>query len=269
MHARRFPAVSVSLDGQPIVELAAESIVSRRSLHEAVGGKAGDQATWRVLEAVALDGRDVWISHLPERFGNHDIDLFSDPKHGPSLGIFVRVKPGAAPHLIASARKPRQGLVGVTAIRLWTKERPTKQEPTRRALGVEVGGKAAPSLMPKELAKLKRIAPFEGKAVRGKRNRGWPVREIVALRVAVSQVKELTVHGADGAQLQLTRSQLLDERRIALIRYNHRGDANVGIWDRDLSARTERMRRVLRLEIALEPNARARKAPTASPKRSD
>ena len=257
------PDVTLHLDGEAVVRLAAADLVGRPAVVDLLPVRARDPAGWTVVRAFGVRRSQFALEEPTKHLAQRDLRLYLQEDGMPAVGLFRRPREGMTPEALATLAQPGLFLPRVTDVHVWTVEEPRRAEGEQGpVLLVTVEGADTQERIP--AARLDTLPVATADAGAG--HEGHRVLDVVGLVVDAARVERVRIVGGGGEPLLLTREQLRAPGVAALLRVNKRG-----LWAFDMAGRlpsgapqTGRRRGVTRLVVGLGEAEALPERPVAS-----
>ena len=216
------PEVALHLDGTPVGVATLADPDARLDLPGLYPEAASDPATWLHLEARARGGRTLHLGAPTAAWTEPRLTLALDAAGAPLLTVHTPVAEGLPPEIARLAAQPVLALEGVESVLVFTVASPPPEAPPTPPLAVRLGDTDLPPLTQ---AELEEVPTHSGR----RRQQGWPLSDVLALRAPVDRIAQVTLEGGDDP-LVLQGAALRDPEVIWLLRRNQRGHLRLQEW---------------------------------------
>ncbi len=239
------PSIELTLDGN------SRTLVVPRQLTLLANVVAEPSSRWQLLEAETHDGRRLSLERFASRYLEHDVRLSVDDEGRVHLGVYRRARPDMPAYLQQALKEPRHALVGVARVRVLTV---MPEPPPPRSWLVRVG-EDDKRLTEADLQGLAARRSDAAEPGRGRRQSGWPLRDVVALFRPLEEVASVTLVDREGETHTFDHKALLDPAKVPTVRIHRAGELGVSVVEADQAQPSARIRDVveIRLHLARAP----------------
>jgi hypothetical protein len=210
------PSVRLVVDGEPVGSVAVADLAPRPTLASLLGARAPVGA-WREISADAAGGATFVVVRPGDVYADQDAIAYLDGGRA-ALGMFRRVAADATPTIRALADNPTIAAVGVTEIRVRTRE---AVRPALPPASIALHAEGQDCVL--DAAALAAITPSD--AGRGGADRpGWDVRDLARHCFGAAPI---AVHAGAAGGLDVDAATLARADRRVIAKVNRRGQLKV------------------------------------------